>query len=55
MLRYFGMTRLRTLILMVCLAPLTPAYAYLDPGTGSFILQLLFGGVAGVVAIAHLY
>lgn len=32
-----------------------PAYAYLDPGTGAIILQLLLGGVAGVAVIAKLY
>jgi hypothetical protein len=33
----------------------TPAYAYLDPGTGSMILQLLLGGVAGLVVIFKMY
>ena len=32
-----------------------PAYAYLDPGTGSIILQLLLGGVAGGLVIIKLY
>ena len=32
-----------------------PAYAYLDPGTGSMILQLLLGGVAGGLVILKLY
>ncbi len=32
-----------------------PAYAYLDPGTGSIILQLLLGGVAGGIVICKLY
>ena len=32
-----------------------PAYAYLDPGTGSIILQLLLGGVAGGIVIFKLY
>jgi hypothetical protein len=31
------------------------ALAYLDPGTGSMILQLLLGGVAGALAIGKLY
>lgn len=31
------------------------AYAYLDPGTGSIILQMLLGGVAGVMVVARLY
>lgn len=32
-----------------------PAHAYLDPGTGSMILQLLLGGVAGALVICKLY
>lgn len=33
----------------------SPAYAYLDPGTGSMLVQLLLGGVAGAVVILKLY
>jgi hypothetical protein len=39
--------------LLVCLALLVspillrPAYGYLDPGTGSYIIQLLIGGLLG--------
>ena len=32
-----------------------PAWAYLDPGTGSMILQLMLGGVAGAMVIGKLY
>lgn len=32
-----------------------PAYAYLDPGTGSIILQALLGGAAGVLIAGRLY
>jgi hypothetical protein len=32
-----------------------PAYAYVDPGTGGLIVQLLLGGVAGAAVIAKLY
>jgi len=35
--------------------PLSNAYAYLDAGSGSLLLQLLFGGVAGGLAIIKLY
>ena len=31
------------------------ALAYLDPGTGSMVLQLLLGGIAGAVVIFKLY
>jgi hypothetical protein len=33
----------------------TPAYAYLDAGTGSMILQLLLGGLAGLAVVGKLY
>ncbi len=32
-----------------------PAYAYLDPGTGSVLLQGLLAGFAGVIAVLKLY
>lgn len=32
-----------------------PAWAYLDPGTGGMLLQLLLGGVAGLLVVARLY
>jgi hypothetical protein len=32
-----------------------PAHAYLDAGTGSMILQVLLGGVAGLVLVGKLY
>ena len=31
------------------------AWAYLDPGTGSIILQVLLGGVAGLLLTGKLY
>ena len=31
------------------------AHAYLDPGTGAMLLQLLLGGVAGLLVILKLY
>jgi hypothetical protein len=33
----------------------TGAHAYLDPGTGSMILQLLLGGIAGLAIAGRLY
>ena len=35
--------------------PLSNAWAYLDPGTGSFILQMLLGGIAGMLVVGRLY
>jgi hypothetical protein len=33
----------------------TPALAYIDPGSGGMMMQLLLGGVAGVAVLAKLY
>jgi hypothetical protein len=33
----------------------TTAHAYLDPGTGSILVQSLLAGVAGVVAVVSVY
>ena len=52
---------LRISILSTCLMAValvgttTPAHAYLDPGTGSMILQVLLGGFAGVALAGKLY
>lgn len=32
-----------------------PAHAYLDPGAGSIMLQILLGGIAGMAVILKLY
>ncbi len=37
------------------LAQSGPADAYLDPGTGSIILQMVLGGVAGGLVVMRLY
>ena len=31
------------------------AYAYLDPGTGSLVLQLLIGGILGALVTIKMY
>jgi len=36
-------------------AAASPAWAYLDPGTGSMLLQLMLGGVAGALVAGKLY
>jgi len=42
--------------LSVSLAAFAPvALAYLDPASGSMLLQLLLGGVAGLALVAKLY
>ena len=40
---------------LIVLFSIKPAHAYLDPGTGSMILQLLLGGVAGALVVGKLY
>jgi len=43
-------------LLALCLAMLTqPAYAYLDPGTGSLLLQGIIGGIAASITVVSLY
>ena len=32
-----------------------PAYAYIDPGAGSLLLQVLMGGLAGAAVVARVY
>ena len=32
-----------------------PAYAYIDPGTGSLVLQVLMGGLAGAAVVLKMY
>ncbi len=55
------MTRLQSIAssLLVCacilLAFPPPAYAYLDPGTGSLIVQLLVAGLLGVALTIKLF
>lgn len=43
------------LALIVCLATPQPAQAYLDPASGSLILQLVLGGIAGLAMLLKLY
>jgi len=51
------MKKLLLFLSMMCLLAslTTPAYAYLDPGTGSVMVQGLLAGFAGVLAILKLY
>lgn len=51
-------TRAFAFALLICWCVLIverPALAYLDPGSGSMLLQVILGGVAGVAVIAKLY
>lgn len=42
------------LVLIIMLAAQAPLQAYLDPGSGSMLMQLLLGGVAGLAVILKL-
>ena len=57
---FCGKERIRfvKIIFISCVANLWlswPAYAYLNPGTGSIFLQILLGGLAGLAIILKLY
>lgn len=43
------------LLTFVLLAVVSPAQAYLDPGTGSMLLQVILGGLAAVGVALKLY
>jgi hypothetical protein len=40
---------------VVVLLIAAPAYAYIDPGSGGMLVQLLTGGAAGAIILARLY
>jgi hypothetical protein len=40
---------------LIALFVATPAFAYIDPGSGSMLVQLVTGGVAGALVLARLY
>ncbi len=43
------------IVLLLSLIAPSVAFAYLDPGSGSMLLQLVLGGLAGLAVIAKLY
>ena len=49
---------LKPLLLCLFLFSVMPsgiAYAYLDPATGSMLLQMIIGGIAGALVMIKLY
>ena len=48
---YFTVLVIAVWLVFVCARP---AHAYLDPGSGGMMVQVLLGGVAGVVVLARL-
>jgi hypothetical protein len=45
----------RYLIVTLLVLATEPAFAYLDPGTGSMLLQVILGGVAAVAVAIKLF
>ena len=52
-MKKFGRFVLTTLALLTLWPRLV--FAYLDPGSGSMLLQVLLGGVVGLIVIVKLY
>ena len=46
---------LNKLALLMCLLLPATAFAYLDPGTGSMLLQVILGGIAAVGVALKLF
>lgn len=44
-----------SLAVLGCTVLATPSFAYLDPGTGSIILQSILAGVAVAMGVLRLY
>lgn len=43
------------LLFLTVLMTAAPAHAYVDPGTGGMLVQLVTGGVAGLLVLVRLY
>lgn len=41
--------------ILIVAALTTNAHAYLDSGTGSFIIQMILGGVAGLIVVFKVF
>jgi len=46
---------MKYLFLITLLLFATPAWAYLDPGTGSMLLQVILGGIAAIGVALKLF
>lgn len=49
------MLLLASFIILIFLSTTTTAHAYLDPGTGSLILQALIAGIAAALAAVKIF
>jgi hypothetical protein len=50
-----GMNALLAILAFLIVSAPHPAWAYLDPGSGSMLLQVLLGGIAGAVVLVRIY
>ena len=56
MLMKISVSNLKFLCLIIGLISYTsPAYAYLDPGTGSLLFQGLIAGLATIISVLSIY
>ena len=55
MMTFMKGLKLAVLCLGILLFLTRPAHAYLDPGSGSMVLQLLLGGVAAIGVVIKLF
>ncbi len=46
--------RILIILPLLMLVP-SPSYAYLDPGTGSMVLQIILGGIAGLALFGRIF
>ena len=46
---------MRFLVIVLLMLMFTDAVAYLDPGTGSMLLQVILGGIAAIGVAIKLY
>jgi hypothetical protein len=54
MLKQLAFRVLSSLLLIVTILDFD-AHAYIDPGSGSVLLQLILGGIAGIGVVVKLY
>ena len=52
--RSLGIHAVLSLALAICLLP-AAAYAYIDPGTGSFVIQGIIAGVVGAGVVVKMF
>ena len=54
-LEHTGQQMSSVVFFFILVATPRPALAYLDPGSGSMLLQLLLGGIAGIAVLLRIF